>query len=514
MNSEHHIGEGETWDEQLRGIASAIVDHFRGAQKKAIDYKKIARETLSSQPPRAIDVPAQIDFCKKWGGGNSQQFVFDICEFAKMISGTCIVSSATFEAICRLKMPSDSMCPHFVAALVKCAASRGQARNGVSIHLSESDVKGLLKVLPEVQEANTYMEKARAIQKELGPSKSMVVARGTMECDMVDYVLNKMSKADKEKTSLGDISRNLLAKITATGDAFPTVVVEQTSQSTSVFDPTSDVVQQTLANHGWKIGTLVALKKIDPKTPKADEQFEIGHVNDDGTVGMHPLRSDGTVDKTRVVMTDQVKLQGTYKLIDESARLSRWDALSTKPPSIDQDFWLSVATQAMVVASYQHRNCPAGSVYIQKKPVVKVIVASVPARNFVITPYPAVAKKGKETSHIHLTVEADPPVDFNIEKPDMESLQVFEFWRMRRSPEKDHANMEISMVAVVLTLPKLAKGIPKSVTVQVPTAVPFTQVAPGDELVLYVPAKQKAEKTDSLLPAMQEPVLKKPMTIE
>ena len=85
---------------------------------------------------------------------------------------------------------------------------------------------------------------------------------------------------------------------------------------------------------------------------------------------------------------------------------------------------------------------------------------------------------------------------------------------MRRSYEKSHANMEISMVEVVHALPKLVQGIPKSVTVQVPTAVPFTSVAPGDELVLYVHARQKAGKVEKLLPVMQEPVQKKPRTVE
>ena len=67
LNSDHHIAEGETWDEQLRGLATAIVDHFKQPRKTAIDYPKIARATLASKPPRAIDVPAQLDFCKKNG---------------------------------------------------------------------------------------------------------------------------------------------------------------------------------------------------------------------------------------------------------------------------------------------------------------------------------------------------------------------------------------------------------------------------------------------------------------
>ena len=209
LNSEHHIGEGETWDEQFRSIASAIVDHFKEQTKTAIDYTKIARATLASKPPRAIDVPAQLDFCRKWGGGNNQQFVFDICDFVKMSPGASIVSSATFEAICRLKMPTDSLCPHFVAAIVKSAATRGSSRNGLSIHLSETDIKGLLKVMTQVKEADSFMEKARKIEKEMGGNKAVVVARGTMECDMVEFVTNKMSKADKEQTSLEEISRRL-----------------------------------------------------------------------------------------------------------------------------------------------------------------------------------------------------------------------------------------------------------------------------------------------------------------
>ena len=48
LNTDHHIGEGETWDEQLRGIAASIAEHFKAPKKVAIDYNRIARETLSS----------------------------------------------------------------------------------------------------------------------------------------------------------------------------------------------------------------------------------------------------------------------------------------------------------------------------------------------------------------------------------------------------------------------------------------------------------------------------------
>ena len=210
LNTEHHIGEGETWDEQVNSIAAAIIDHFKPPSKAAIDYTKIAREVLASKPPRAADVLSHVDFCKKWGGGKDQQFVVDICTYVKLAGKQArIVSSSTFEALNKLKMPADSLCPHFVAAVVKCAATRGQTRNGMSIHLSDADIKNLLKILPLVKEANSFIEKAREIEKGLGWSQQVVEARGTMECDMVDYVMGKMSKADKDKTSLHQISRML-----------------------------------------------------------------------------------------------------------------------------------------------------------------------------------------------------------------------------------------------------------------------------------------------------------------
>ena len=207
-------------------------------------------------------------------------------------------------------------------------------------------------------------------------------------------------------------------------------------------------------------------------------------------------------------------MNSAYKSIDASARLSIWDALVPGPADLGQDFWLGVATQAMVFAMHQHHNCPAGSIYVQKKPVVKVVVASVPSGMFAITPYPAVVKRGKETNHVHLRIGTTLPVDFNVEKPDMSLLHMIEFWRMRRVSEQDHANMVISMVEVEYLLPKRVYGLPKSVIVKVPTAVPCKKIKKGDELVLHIPAKQKVQNTEKLLPILQEPDQKKQRTID
>ena len=282
----------------------------------------------------------------------------------------------------------------------------------------------------------------------------------------------------------------------------------------AIFDPSANVVKQSLANHGWTVGAVITPRKAESKTPRADEQWEISHVNDDGTIGLFPLFPDGSVNKAKVVMTDQVQLQKTFKAVDASARLSKWD-LSNAVATVGPDFWMSTANQAMFASSLLHRNCPGGSVYVQKTPTVKVIVAKAPSTPFVFTAYPAVAKKSAkvEPGHIHAVVETDAPITFDVDKPNLDSsLQLHEFWRMRHSSDKQKANMHISMVDVMCPLPK-AKGLPKSVSVKVPTAVAFTKVAPGDELVLYVPAKEKAKTdVDKLLPVRIAPVAKKQRT--
>ena len=277
---------------------------------------------------------------------------------------------------------------------------------------------------------------------------------------------------------------------------------------------------------------VVAPKKVDLKNPKADSQFEIGFVNDDGTVGLHPLDNHGKLllldadaDGKRaatVVMTDQMTLQKEYKVVDQSTRLSTHDDLSFNAPSVGQDFWQAVATQALFVAGHQHRTCPADSIYIQKRPTCKVIAASVdelPDEGFVFTPFPGVIKalpknlSQSASACMMMTVATSTPHSFVVDKPDMGAKLALEFWRMRRLSEKDYCNMELSTIDVTMPIPSIGKGYKRSVGVTVPIAKPFKEIGTGDELVLFIPPKKKEEKKeDKYLPVMQEPVPKKAKT--
>ena len=74
--------------------------------------------------------------------------------------------------------------------------NKGGARKGESIHISESDCKSIVgKRLSLVKEASEYMRKAKGIT-EMMPQHNGT--RGDMECDIVDYVLEKFPKEKRE----------------------------------------------------------------------------------------------------------------------------------------------------------------------------------------------------------------------------------------------------------------------------------------------------------------------------
>jgi len=130
-----------------------------------------------------------------------------------------------------------------------------------------------------------------------------------------------------------------------------------------------------------------------------------------------------------------------------------------------------------------------------------------------LIPFPSVVKRPvvlKDASPLQVTIMRDPPVVFNLDKPDMSSIDILAYWRMRRAVDKERANMELTTVEVTCPLPKLGKSFPKTVKVNVTVAVAISAVAAGDELVLFVPAKQKQKETHKLLPVASEPMTKKP----
>ena len=106
LNVEHHIGEGESWDEQLLFTAKKAQELTIGhGSNKQPDWDRVQKAVAASEPPRLIDVPCHIKFLKKWGGGKGQRFTMDTVEYLenKMVEDR-IVSGTFLEKLANTKL--------------------------------------------------------------------------------------------------------------------------------------------------------------------------------------------------------------------------------------------------------------------------------------------------------------------------------------------------------------------------------------------------------------------------
>ena len=126
------------------------------------------------------------------------------------------------------------------------------------------------------------MERAYCIEKNIDAyGRKVAEARGDMECSMIEFVLSKMSKEDRNQTSLKAICGAFITKVAdIEGVDIPSradqVVEAPSSSMQTSFDASTNVVQQTLSNHGWTIGAIVAMKKQEPKSPAWIINWKLG----------------------------------------------------------------------------------------------------------------------------------------------------------------------------------------------------------------------------------------------
>ena len=527
LNVEHHIGEGESWDEQFNGIAKAIVEHYNmsGNANKPPNYDKIVREVLRAKPPRAADVESHVSFCKKWGGGKSQTFSLDICRYIKMKSEAKIVSNSLFTALANMNMHAEELCPHFIAAVVKCAAVRGKGRNGVSIHITEGDVKGLLThSYMNLERANSLIKKACALQASLGDE--VFELRGDMECDIVDFVMKKVALPTEaaETDVMGEIVEKFIGRVSGNtrGEELSDAKATESKVQT-IFDPTGSVGLQTVQNLGWVVGGIVREKLADGRKPEADKQFEIGYINENGSAGLFPIGPDGVCLNDQLISVSSVDLTKKYKTVPAKQRLSNTDA--PKDATLGDGIWSAAAILGINVAYATENKFPRDRFYLQLTPTQRLIASTAcDLGEIALVPWTQSVKLLKENkgnaAGLVVGVADHNKKDlakFSVEKPDSKTAEIdaFLFWKLRRvseqklSPEVNQSTMHMETVEVKVPMPKLGNGMPKHVLVTVPMAVLSTTIEKGSELVLHMPGAKRTAGAPAGLLAVCEPVVKK-----
>ena len=124
LNTEHHIGVGETFDQMFVPVRpEAMVNTAHGGPP---DYDTVARGVGKTQPPCIADLPAQIDFLKKWGGGpqNGFEFAEETSEYTQLrMPHARHVSGGLFRALAGIKATPHEMFPRVVHGMLKANAS-------------------------------------------------------------------------------------------------------------------------------------------------------------------------------------------------------------------------------------------------------------------------------------------------------------------------------------------------------------------------------------------------------
>ena len=62
-----------------------------------LGWDRVTRQVLSSEPPRAQDISAQVAWCKVWGGGKKQAFAIDALNYIQGKGSDSIVTGALFD---------------------------------------------------------------------------------------------------------------------------------------------------------------------------------------------------------------------------------------------------------------------------------------------------------------------------------------------------------------------------------------------------------------------------------
>ena len=137
LNVEHHVGEGESWDEQLRfTVQKAIAKTIGSGSQTQPDWHSVLAIVAASSPPFLADLPSHVNFLKKWGGGLKQQLALDTLEYiAKAMPQGRIVHGSFIEKLAALKFEVKEQMPYMVHALLLLQACGDKEKTVLGLRL-------------------------------------------------------------------------------------------------------------------------------------------------------------------------------------------------------------------------------------------------------------------------------------------------------------------------------------------------------------------------------------------
>ena len=506
-----HYYAGESWDEQLMQVAMEIKLY----PNPKVDYGKIMKKILSSEPPHAAELEAQIKFAKVWGGGKDQSILHDICEFIKLCEKTLKVSSFTFDSCSNLKVSPTAFPAQFIGACIKTIATRGTGRDGVGTIIGSKDIKQITgDKQDDVMKANQFMKKAIELCNAVPNRSSFAnidVVRGNFECDLVEMVFETFAEDDKRKTmTMKEIVDDFVKKICGSSDIVASTASSSNSTEldsvSNVFDATAeDAVHQALKHKGIMVGTLMQPRSESPSAFGIESQFEVTHINDDGTIGIQSIKVDGTLQgASKVVSMANIV---DYQIVKRECRLKEFPM---KLPVFKELDTIHRIVAEIAMYNLYHKHMQSNDMLIvQGAPKIRLLARSdIPADSLTLVPWslgvqpkPLASKNDCRTI---VEVLTKPPVVFGISAPlGLGKKMELGFWRMQEE-KKDPAKANMKWSTKIEKVPwPVDIGLGQTVSVSITVAVNTTAIEPLQVIRVFT-KPIAAEKTMKLEMSMTE----------
>ena len=480
----------------------SAAQEIKDSSKLVPDYVAITKSILSSQPPCAADLESHVKFCRTWGGGKEQLVTLDVCNYIKTCPTYFKVTSAAFDVISSLKCDPTNLPTRFVAACVKTIATRGVGRDGNGVVIASKDLKAVTGDKKEkCLTANQFMERAVSMCTNLGVMTEDVIQRiGWFECDLVEHVFDTFPNDHKlKKMGIDEIVKRFLHTIDGKTEPDATKLVDTTDSVNEVFNSTgSGAVQKALERVGVTKGALLQLKQRQPNLFRLDTQFEVAYINDDGSIGLRIVKSDGKLEsKLLIVKMDDVV---HYVPMKKELRLKELP-LSLRPDVCNQDHLFRAVAEAALSKAYKHYKISESLVYIQGSPRIRVLArCTLAAKQVTFVPWTCglgkpVANKNDNT--LLVQVMTPTPVYFELKAPGGLGKTVeVEYWRVQT--ERNEASMGfLSRVNVPVDVAwPFATGMGPKVVVNVPVLVVNQRVEADWELKVFEAKVEKKRKLE------------------
>jgi hypothetical protein len=223
-----------------------------------------------------------------------------------------------------------------------------------------------------------------------------------------------------------------------------------------------------------------------------DSQFEVNHVNEDGSIGIRAVNVDGSLSDsvTHVIMQDIKR----YQIIKSEHRMKELPLAHITYKDFDS-FYRMVAEIGLHKVQCQFTNV-SDMVVIQGAPKVRIIARkAIEIGELTLVPWSTAVqhKPMQETANdCYVKVWTTPPKVFGISSPPgLGKVVECAFWRMQEEKkEAKCANMKRTTVSNVVTWP-IDIGLGKTVNVDVTVAINHKVIRANSEIRVFSYVEKK-----------------------